>query len=517
MAWQRQTLVKLAGGHDAVVQVSEKIVEKYAAVQLRPTTAFEAPPRNNRRLQVGEIVQMFPPTGRKYIVTGARSGAHLTSRCQLTIISPSNVTLSGDKEPYLELNTDVLLAWSLVAVGYDFSAQDSGPVRAPDAPDDASGSGSPSAGAGIGRDTLGSVDTASIRVAASDFLISASIAPGHLQLKAALAVALHPTAGVISIFADPTSAKIKLDAQDEDAAHLLGSAADAIAKGILSNAGATAGVLPVVPDISLVGTLMDRSPIPEIQVSSIELRKIGPASEGIGACLSVAIALAGTNRGQEAQVSNFLAADQYASLISNRMIAAICRYRWRTGDYPRTQGWGLMQASYGDNAIPILVYWLVSQKDMIDENGNVLATTRVAGTYGYDPLKDGKITYRSPSGATDRLIPEDHFLTGGHISITVEQVVHRDNSDPVPAEVIKQLTVPDEFKNLIAHWPFRLASVVPPAPLPDSNMDRHVTAMRQGVSGHLSRPFARAITGALSRRLVNGAEGYILSGGELNV
>jgi hypothetical protein len=340
-----------------------------------------------------------------------------------------------------------------------------------------------------------------------------------LQLKAVLGARVDPLTGVISIFPDPNSAELKFSAQDQDAAHLLGYVSGTIAKAILSDASATAGVMRVVPDISLVGRLADLSPIPEIQISGVELSRIGPVTEGEGAaCLSVAVDLSGSSGNGGTQVSNFLADDGYASLISNRVIAAVCTYRWRTGDYPRTINWEPMQASYkhGDKEIPISVHWQVAQTDMSDENGNVLATTRVAGTYGYDPVKDRKVTYRTASGATDRIISEDHFITGGHISLTVGRVEHAESDAPVPAEITNQLTVPAELKNLIAHWPFRLASVGSPAPLEDPGAELHVAAMRKGVSQHLSRPFAYSITGALSRRLVNAQEGLLLSGGALN-
>jgi hypothetical protein len=163
------------------------------------------------------------------------------------------------------------------------------------------------------------------------------------------------------------------------------------------------------------------------------------------------------------------------------------------------------------------VYWRVTQQDNKDENNNILATTRVAGTYRYDPARDHKITYPTSSGAADRIIAEDHFLTGGHISIAVARVAHKDNDMPVPPEVLNQLTIPNELKNLIAHWPFRLAYVGAPMPLPDPNVESHVSAMRQGVSQHLSRPFARPSVSTLSRRVVNGQEGFILSGGALNI
>lgn len=112
---------------------------------------------------------------------------------------------------------------------------------------------------------------------------------------------------------------------------------------------------------------------------------------------------------------------------------------------------------------------------------------------------------------------EDHLRLGGHFQVTeVVSLLHRDGSQ-VPKEVR------DFYRDNIPQEPFFLTLLritlskleAPPAATPEAQAFQD--ALRQGITRHLSRPFARAfpVTTTQSRD-VNGIEQTLLSRGRID-
>jgi hypothetical protein len=278
------------------------------------------------------------------------------------------------------------------------------------------------------------------------------------------------------------------------------------------------GLRRLAPPISLLGEMPPNTYVQELSIQQIDIKPLPANASNLRSCFALGFILTGSST-TPGNLQNFINADDFAVVISGKVMQAIAGFRWRIGSYPRELLNEPIEEIYTekDTKIPILIYSRLVQRDIVDTSGAVLAKIRLAGTYTYGTTI-GVYTYLMRNETKDdKTYSEDHLLLGGPASFEIMQVLRKDNAQPAPAEVQKVYKVPPQLQNVQIEWPYILSWLGPPPPFPDPTQEQHIQAMRQGVTSHFSRPFADFHAIALTVRQTNGNENLLLNRGKIKL
>jgi hypothetical protein len=314
----------------------------------------------------------------------------------------------------------------------------------------------------------------------------------QLKIEAPLSVSIDGVTKVVRLFVNLNQATVTFDTSDIVAQ----AAFEQEVKPQIVQYLSAKGSLNLAPRLSLLGPIQAGQSVQEITLQRVDVR---PISAGTNAqpCFSLGFVLTG-GAATPANMQNFLGTGNYAVVIAGQVMRAIAAFRWRTGDYPKERLGKPIEDSYKDEqgkTIPMLIYPRVVQKDVVDNQGQVMSGIRLLGQY------------------LNTTFTEDHLQLGGHGNMEIVNVVRKDDSQPVPEGVKNKIKVQQEASGVLFEWPFVLSSVAPPQPHPDSNAQQWLQAMRTGVTSHLSRPFADIQTITLLAREANGNENLLRSRG----
>jgi hypothetical protein len=279
------------------------------------------------------------------------------------------------------------------------------------------------------------------------------------------------------------------------------------------------GLFSLGPAISLIGQIPANTMVQEFSLQQVDVQILPPMGANTHACLSLGFFLSGSAV-TSSNMSGFIQSDDYAVLLSGKIMEAIVVFRWRIGQYPAQllSSPGKQVYQENGNTIPILIYARAVQRDVLNTAGLVLANIRPAGTYLYG-IATGTFTYLMANTAAQesKAYAEDHLLLGGHAGFETLQVLRADNHQPAPAEVQQAWATPPAFQNVMLEWPLSLSFVGTPPALPVPEQEQHVQALRQSVTTHFSRPFASPLAITLTLRQANGLENLLLSRGKVTL
>jgi hypothetical protein len=315
---------------------------------------------------------------------------------------------------------------------------------------------------------------------------SSSGASGDLRLVATLATSVDASTRAIDVVAQLGTATVSFSSSDQTVSRFAPSIERAV-RETLSRMSAPGGALLLAPRISLVGALGVSGAVNELNVTAVEASFLAAAGAH-PACLSVAVRLAGG--GSAGAPQNFLDGD-YSYLCGESVIKALCAYRWRTGEYPTGYLGQPTSDSYtADGATKqIKIYTRLTQTDVLDGGGNVVGDLKQFGAGG--------------------AVQEDYVEIGGHAFGKIDSITDT-NGQPVPQEIRDKYgdTAPFDYR-----LPTRLSNVGTPASHPDPAVDAYMNQMRAKVTGQFSRPFVGSPSVTLLKRAVNGIDRRLLSQG----
>jgi hypothetical protein len=321
--------------------------------------------------------------------------------------------------------------------------------------------------------------------AGSSSSTAATSATGELVISTTLAASTNSMTRAIDVTADMGGATTTFTSTDAEVNAFAGSIERAVGQS-LAKLSSPGGHVLIAPRLSLVGQLAAAGQVSEISISAVDVGVL-PASGAHPACLWVAVRLAGT-AGTAAAPQNFLEAD-YAYLCSERVIRAICAYRWRTGEYPTGYPLPPRNDTYKGNATIkqiVINTWLV-QTDIVDAQQDIV----------------GDIT---PWSATT-VRSEDYVEIGGHAYGAIDSVTDT-NGTPVAQAIRDKYGDTEPFDYRV---PLFFSNVGPPNTSGMASFDAYLVQLRAKVSGQFSRPFVGAPTVALQKRAVNGNEKLMLT------
>jgi hypothetical protein len=257
--------------------------------------------------------------------------------------------------------------------------------------------------------------------------------------------------------------------------------------------GGMGSAIPALPTLSLVGSVPIGDSVAELSIAHVDiwvLPALGQSPRG----LAVGVVLAG-NMAAVSTPQNFLESADYASVITGRVAQAMTGFRWRHGDYPRSYLGNPVLTEYelDGKKIPVQAVPRWMQSSCMDANGVVVA--RMAA---YPP------TMPQPQ--------EDLFVLGGRYAVETASVTHLDGTAP-PADVAANISV--DLPEQDFERPLRMSNVNVASGGPAAGTVGYLSALRAGVTRHLSIPFAAETNVQLAVRQVNGPENVMLSRGML--
>jgi hypothetical protein len=353
----------------------------------------------------------------------------------------------------------------------------------------------------------------------TQYSVTRRAAQGTLRVEAPLVTSVEPATQVVRASCDLQAAVVTVSAANPDLQKGIPELQRQFQAALALHVAirGTGGRVDLTPRLSLVGTLRPGETINEFSFQQVTARVLPAASTNLKAVLAVAMSLSG-NAGTPGVPENFIAADDYGTVVSEAVVQAIARFRWRVGDHPRILAGLPTETEYdeGGTRVPILVFPQMHQKSLMDGTSLVVSIKQAGPvTYG---TSTGVFTFlMTDATATTKPHAEDFVLLGGRGDFEIAAVLRKDTMQPAPEAVSKNFQVPAELKDVLFAWPFSMSTVGPPAPAVDANVEAFLQAARAGVTQHVSRPFAEAHMVVLSRRHANGVDDYVLSGGTLTL
>jgi hypothetical protein len=355
----------------------------------------------------------------------------------------------------------------------------------------------------------------------TEYRVDHQTVQAQVRLTLPIVTSVDPSTQAINVYGDLTAATVSVVSDDAYVQIAQSDLARQLQQAIRDHAAQrpSGARLMLTPRISLLGALQAGQTVRELSVSEVIVRALPGTPSAEPYALAVGIALAG-NTASKSDLTNFLAQDEFAVVISGPVIKAMADFRWRTGDYPRVLP--LTQPAPGaykenNNTVDISIFTQIRQESALDAQGGSVASIRAAGpqTYG---TSTGVYTFlMTDVDETIKNHPEDYLLLGGLGSFEVSRIVRKDNGQDVTAQVGDQYSIPKELQSVLFHWPFSMSFVGPPTPVADMNLELFIQALRHGVSQRLSRPFADAHMVSLSARHANGIENMLLSRGRITL
>ena len=342
---------------------------------------------------------------------------------------------------------------------------------------------------------------------------------GTMRLHAPLLTSVEPATRVVVARCDLDAAVVTMDATNSEVQRGIPEITRQFqaALAVHTTQRATGPRVDITPRLSLVGALRPGETVNEFSFQQVTARVVLSASTNTKPALAVAMSLVG-NTGPRGVPENFVGVDDFGTIVSEAVVQAVAKFRWRVGDHPSILAGRPNETEYDDHGtqVPILVFAQMHQTSLMD--GNAMATSI---------KQSGPVTYGTSTGAftflmTDALATtkphaEDYVLLGGRGDFEIAAVLLRDNLQPAPEDVRKSFEVPEELKGVLFKWPFSMSGVSTPVPVVDANLEAFLQAMRTGVTQHLSRPFARIPPAVLSHRHANAVDDYALSRGALTL
>jgi hypothetical protein len=344
-------------------------------------------------------------------------------------------------------------------------------------------------------------------------------AQATLRVEAPLETSVEPATAAVAVRCDLGAAVLTMSSADSDLQRAIPELERQFKASLAAHSAQrpTGPRVDITPRLSLVGTLRPGETVNELSFQQKTARVLPAVSATTKPALAVAMSLAG-NAGPLSAPENFVGADDFGTIVSETVVQAVARFRWRVGDHPSILAGRPFETEYDDDGtkVPVLVFPQMHQTSLVDGNTTV-ASIKQSGpvTYG---TSTGQYTFlMTDPAATTKPHAEDYVLFGGRGDFEIAQVLRKDNMQPAPEDVRKGFGVPEELKGVLFKWPFAMSGVGTPAPVADAYVQTFLEDMRAGVTRHLSRPFAEPHTVVLSYRHANGVDDYVFSRGALTL